>query len=373
MTRGMSRSRRHASRAGSHLVVATALTLFCAAATAQDGEQEPLTVVSWGGVYTESQEYAYYEPYTEETGVPIERVDYDGNFDDVIEQVESGEIDWQLVDVTLADAIRGCNGGYLEPIPPSILPPAPDGTPAMEDFLPNTLHECAVGLILWSTLFVYDIDQFPEDQRPDSIEHVFQPDEYPGERGFRRTPRNTLEYALMGSGVPPDEVYAVMATDEGIDRAFDALDGIRDSIRWWEDGATPQEWLANDEVSMTAAYNGRAFNRIVQEGENWDYIWDGQIWEIDLWVVPRGAPDLARILDFVAFSTSTRPLAEQTEVVSYAPARRSSLPLVRSEYQTHMPTAPGNFRNALQNNFEWWADNQERMDERFEAWLASEQ
>lgn len=343
--------------------------LLVSASAFVQADDEALTVVSWGGVYTESQEYAYYEPYTEETGVPIDSVDYDGNFNDVIEQVESGEIEWQLVDVTLADAIRGCDGGYLEPIPPSILPPAPDGTPAMDDFLPNTLHECAVGLILWSTLFVYDEDQFPEGGRPDTIGDVFNVDDYPGTRGFRKTSRNTLEWALMADGVAPEDVYNEMGTDEGIDRAYAMLDTIRDDIRWWEDGAAPQQWLVDEEVAMTAAYNGRAFNFIVQEGENWGYVWDGQIWEIDLWAVPRGAPDLARILDFVAFSTGTTPLAEQTEVVSYAPARRSSLPMVRSEYQSHMPTAPSNFRNALQNNFEWWAENQDRMDERFDAWL----
>ncbi len=347
-----------------------AVSIIAAPALAQS--DETLTVVSWGGVYTESQEYAYYEPYTEATGVEINSVDYDGNFNRVIEQVESGDIEWQVVDVTLADAVRGCDGGYLEPLPPSILPPAPDGTPAMEDFLPNTLHECAVGLILWSTLFVHDRDQFPEDQQPQTIADVFDVENFPGQRGFQRTPRNTLEFALMADGVEPEEVYSVLDTEAGVDRAFAKLDSIRENIVWWTDGAAPQEMLASGEVAMSAAYNGRAFNSIVQEGENWDYIWDGQMWEIDLWAVPRGASNLSRILDFVAFTTRTEPLAAQTEVVSYAPARRSSLPLVRSEYQSHMPTAPGNFRNALQNNFIWWAENQDRMDERFDAWLGED-
>jgi putative spermidine/putrescine transport system substrate-binding protein len=36
-----------------------------------------------------------------------------------------------------------------------------------------------------------------------------------------------------------------------------------------------------------------------------------------------------------------------------------------------MPTAPANFKTAIQNNFEWWADNQDEMNERFNAWLAN--
>jgi len=36
----------------------------------------------------------------------------------------------------------------------------------------------------------------------------------------------------------------------------------------------------------------------------------------------------------------------------------------------HMPTAPNNFANAIANGFEFWADNQDELNERFNAWLA---
>ena len=248
-------------------------------------EPEPITVVSWGGVYQESQREAYMKPFTEKTGIPIREEEYSGNFDDVIEQVESGEVTWSVVDVTLADAIRGCDGGYLEPIPPSILTPAPNGTPAMEDFLPNTLHECAVGEILWSTMFSYDVDAFP-DEAPDSVEDVFNLEAFPGQRGMRKTPRNNIEWALMADGVASDDVYSQLQTDAGVDRAFAKLSDIRDNIKWWESGTKPQEWLADGTVTISSAYNGRVFNAIVKQGENLGYIWDGQIWEIDLWVIP---------------------------------------------------------------------------------------
>jgi len=345
------------------------LSVCAASAFAAEGEgPDPITVVSWGGVYQKSQREAYFKPFTEKTGIPMKEATYPGDFDKVIEQVESGDVQWDVVDVTLADAIRGCEGGYLEPIPPSILPPAPDGTPAMKDFLPNTLHECAVGEILWSTLWAYNNNAY-KGETPDTVEDVFNVEKFPGKRGMRKTPRNNLEWALMADGVAPEDVYSVLSTDEGVDRAFAKLDSIRDQVQWWSDGSKPQEWLADGTVNISTAYNGRVFNAIVKQNKPLEYIWDGQMWEIDLWVIPRGADNLANILRFVSFATGTRPLAEQTEYVSYAPARKSSLPLVRREYQSHMPTAPGNFRNALQNNFLWWAGNQEAMDERFNAWL----
>jgi putative spermidine/putrescine transport system substrate-binding protein len=36
-----------------------------------------------------------------------------------------------------------------------------------------------------------------------------------------------------------------------------------------------------------------------------------------------------------------------------------------------MPTAEENLANALVNNFEFWADNGTELEERFNAWLAS--
>jgi putative spermidine/putrescine transport system substrate-binding protein len=348
-------------------LLGAALLSAGAVQAAEQGEQEPLTIVSWGGVYQESQRKAYFDPYSEKTGIPIEEKNYDGDFSAVVEEVESGNTSWQVVDVTLADAIRGCREGYLEPIPPGILPPAPDGTPAMKDFLANSLHECVVGQYIWSTVWAYDKRAF--DKAPESIEQVFDVEAFPGKRGMRKTPRNNVEWALMADGVAPQEVYSVLSTEQGKKRAFDQLDAIREQIRWWEDGDTPQKWLSEGEVAMATGYNGRIFNSIVKEDQPFDYIWDGQIWQIEAWVIPRGAPNLSTALDFITYATRTKSMAQLTEHVSYAPARKSSLPLVRQEYRSHMPTAPGNLRGALQNNFIWWSENQEDLEERFDAWL----
>ena len=70
---------------------------------------------------------------------------------------------------------------------------------------------------------------------------------------------NRHAQALMGDGVPPDQVYDVMRTPEGLDRAFAKLDSIRDQIVWWEAGAQPVQLLADAEVAMTMSYNGRLF------------------------------------------------------------------------------------------------------------------
>ncbi|MGB0844781.1 MAG: extracellular solute-binding protein, partial [Alphaproteobacteria bacterium] len=223
--------------------------------------------------------------------------------------------------------------------------------------------------IVWSTVFAFDTTKF--DSAPTTMADFFDTDKFPGKRGLRKNPKANLEMALMADGVAAADVYDTLSTAEGVDRAFAKLSSIKDDIVWWEAGAQPPQMLADGEVAMSTAYNGRLFNAIVNEGKPFEIVWDGQIFDLDLWVVPKGAPNYDDALEFLAFSTDTKRLADQTNYISYGPARKSSSALIKPELLPHMPTAPANFTNPLQNDFQWWADNQEDMNERFNAWLAS--
>jgi len=329
---------------------------------------QSLTIVSWGGAYTYSQVQAYQKPFSKQTGVQINSEDYNGGLAQVRVQVESGNVSWDLVDLELSDAVRGCDDGLLERIDHSTLPPAPDGTPATEDFIPGTLTDCAVGEIVWSTVVAFDTTKFKEE-RPWTIKDFFDVEKFPGKRGLRKSPRVNLEWALMADGVPNNQVYEVLATSEGVDRAFSVLDRVKSHVVWWEAGAQPPQLLADGEVTMTSAYNGRLYNAIFKEKKPFVIIWDGQVWDIDLWGIVKGTPNLATALEFVKFSTDTTRLANQAKYISYGPVRRSSMQKVNKRMKPHLPTSPDNFANSLQNDYQWWSDNQQEMDERFTAWL----
>jgi putative spermidine/putrescine transport system substrate-binding protein len=354
--------------------VTTMLTAGAAVALATLGfgtaqAANELTVVSWGGAYGMSQIKAYHEPFEKETGVKILSEDYNGGLGQIKAQVESGNVTWDLVDTELSDVVRGCDEGLLEPLKLDDLPPAPDGTPAKDDFLPGTLHDCAVTTIIWSTVFAYDSTKFP-NEKPAKIADLFDTQKFPGKRGLHKNPKVNLEFALMADGVPANQVYDVLSTPEGVDRAFAKLDTIKKDVVWWEAGAQPPQLLADGEVVMTTAYNGRLYNAIFQEGKPFVIVWDGQVWDLDMWAVPKGSDGGDTAWQFIKFSTDTQRLADQAKYISYGPARRSSMAIINDEIKPHLPTYPENFQNALQNSFEWWADNQDEMNERFNAWLA---
>lgn len=350
-------------------------TVAAAALTVGVAQAKDLTVVSWGGDYTKSQVEAYHKPWMAKTGKTITSVDYNGGLAEIKSQVEAKNVTWDIVDVELSDAVAGCDQGLLEKIDLKSLPPGKDGTPADKDFIPGSLTECAVANIVWSTVYGYDTTKFP-GAKPTTMADFFDTAKFPGKRGLRKGAKANLEFALIADGVPTSEVYKVLRTKEGVDRAFKKLSSIKDSIVWWEAGAQPPQLLAAGEVVMSTAYNGRLFGPIVKEGKPFQIVWDGQVLDFDLWVIPKGAKNKEAALDFLKFSTATEQLAAQASWISYGPARKSSAALVgkfidgKTEMGPHMPTAPANMKTALVNDFQFWADNGDALNERFNAWLA---
>ena len=351
------------------------LILTTALAAAASAAHADITVISWGGAYEKSQVEAYNIPFAEQTGIAVKMLAADNPAAPIKSMVESNNVGVDVADVEYTDAIRLCDDGLLEEIDPAILPPAPDGTPATEDFLPGALTDCAVGSMVFSTVYGYDVTKFP-DEKPSTIADFFDTEKFPGKRGMRKSARANLEMALMAEGVPAAEVYDVLATPEGLDRAFAKLDTIKRNVVWWEAGAQPPQLLADGEVVMTTAYNGRLFTAVVTENKPFAMVWDGQVYEYELFVIPKGAPNKDAALEYIKFATDTQRLADQTKWISYGPARKSSLSLVglyedgKTEMAPHMPTAEANLANALRSSYEFWVDRDIEINERFSTWLA---
>ncbi len=354
-------------------------TSIAAAAIAAIGMAAPaqadITVVSWGGAYTKSQVEAYHKPFTKTTGIKILSEDYNGGIAKIKAQVETKNVTWDVVDMEPQDVQRACEEGLLEKIDASVLPAAPDGTAATKDFVDGALHECAVATIVWSTIYAYDKTKFKGNE-PKTVADFFNVKKFPGKRGMRKTPEVNLEWALIADGVPGADVYKVLATKEGQDRAFKKLDTIKGDVVWWEAGAQPPQLLADGQVAMTTAYNGRIFNAIASEKKPFEIVWDHQIWSIDMWGIVKGSKNMKEAMEFVKFSTGTKALADQASWISYGPARKSSFPMVGKfhdgsvDMKPHMPTAPDNFKNSIKIGTAFWSTYKDELSERFTSWLA---
>ena len=360
------------------LLATTALTMVAGVSGAADMADE-MTIVSWGGAYSKSQLKAYHEPYSAKTGVTI--INDDSSAEAVAKlraMNEAGNVTWDVVDVVAADAIRLCDEGLaLEIDADTQLADAPDGTKASEDFGDLLVSDCFIPQIVYSTTFGYRTD-LVGDTPPTDICAVFDTDAYPGKRSLEKRPINNMEWALLCDGVAKDEVYDVLATEEGQDKALAKLDTIKDSVVWWSAGADTPQLLADGEVIMGSTYNGRLFSVIEEQKQPVAMLWDAQVFDLDGWIIPAGlSPERqARALDYIMFATDTQRLADQSKYIAYGPARKSSAPLVDKHEELgiamapHMPTDPENAKNTFLYNYEFWADYRDDIDAKFQAWLA---
>ena len=351
------------------LILSTALTVVGFAA------QADITVLGWGGAYGAAQTEAHLKPYTAATGVNTTMVDSDNPATPIKAMVEANNVTIDVASVEYADAIRLCDEGLLEPIDMAMLPAGSDGTPAADDFLAGAVTDCGVSTDIWATVFAYDTSKLAEG--PTTVADFFDLAKFPGKRGLHKGAKAVLEFALMGDGVAPADVYAVLGTPEGVDRAFAKLDTIKSEVVWWEAGSQAPQLLADGEVVMTSAYNGRIFNAVDVEGKPFQIVWDGQLYENEMYVVPKGSPNKDEAMKFIAYATSTEGLRAQAQQISYGPARKSAMKeeLIFKDGKTvmgpHLPTAPENLTNALESSFEFWVDRDSELNERFNAWLAS--
>jgi len=162
-----------------------------------------VVMVSWGGAYTESQKLGYGDPAAKKLGIPVDWVDYSGGLSEIKAQIAAGAITWDVIDVYAMDTIIGCDEGiFVEFDFDKDFPPAPDGTPASEDFFTTMPSKCAVGNILYSWTYAYH-DEKIGSKKPKKIKDFFNTKKWPGKRGIYKSAMHNLEIALAADGVKP--------------------------------------------------------------------------------------------------------------------------------------------------------------------------
>lgn len=327
---------------------------------------EPLTVVSFGGAYGAAQKRHQIDPYVAETGKKILFETYTGGVAELKAQVQSGRVQWDVIDVETVDLERGCSEGLLEIIPHEVLLPGDDGTPAAEDFIPEGLEsECLVAEIVYSTIFAYNKDTIGQSQ-PTKLEDFFDLKNFPGKRALRKRPQITMEWALIADGVKPEDVYALLSTPEGQARAFAKLDTIKNDVVWFDSWSQAPQLLNDGGAVMVQSANGRVFDAIKQENKPFTIVWDGNLYDLGGWSIVKGTPHFDEALDFIKFATSTKALAGFQDV-AYGPPRKSSLALVDKNVLPHLPT--NHLEKGLKVDSVFWADYGESLGEKFNEWL----
>jgi putative spermidine/putrescine transport system substrate-binding protein len=323
--------------------------------------EESITAVSWGGAYQKSQQEAYFTPFEKKYGGKVTTEEYNGEIAKIRAMVESGNVSWDVIDVDTQTALQGCEDGLFLKL---------DWKKIGDEkkFMEGTTTDCAVGTIVYSTVFAYDADKLKPG--PTTINDLFDLKKFPGKRGLQKSPFVNLEFALMADGVPREKVYALLKTPAGVDQAFKKLDTIKSQVVWWEAGAQPPQLLASGEVVMTTAWNGRIFDAAKNEHKNFKIVWDSQVPDYDFWVIPKGSKHVDEAYKFIAFASTPSVMANQSKYISYGPTNVDAIPEIPKAILADLPTAPDNTKTALVQDYYFWGDHGEELRKRFNTWLA---
>ncbi|WP_283808635.1 extracellular solute-binding protein [Bradyrhizobium centrolobii] len=215
----------------------------------------------------------FFEPFSKTTGIEVVEDEYNGEAAKIRAMVKSKSVSWDVVDGYSVWVNQLCADGVLERIDWKRL--GFDRTSSW------TAKRMIAGCpsVISATVVAYDRDRLPNG--PKTIADLFDTENFPGKRGLWKNPQDNLEWALIADGVPIKDVYKVLGTPEGVERAFKKLDTIKKDVIWWTSGAQPVQLLADGQVVMTSAWNDRISDASKNAGKHFQIMWDAAKWELE--------------------------------------------------------------------------------------------
>lgn len=327
---------------------AAAMVLHAGSAAVAPASADELTAVSFGGAYQEAQSKSLFQPAAKSMGITVREETYSG-IADLRLQVRAGAVTWDVVASGSGSAARAGAEGILEPLDYSVID--------VSNFQPGLWQEHCVGGDVFSTVLAWNTNTYGDDG-PQSWADFWDVEKFPGKRSYRNSVAGALEPALMADGVPPEEVYEVLSSPGGIERALDKIRELRPHIAvWWASGAQHAQLMKDGEVDMVTGWNGR-FDVAAADGAAVKYTFNQALLDYDCYAVPKGAPNKDLAMQFLAEITKPEYQADFTNYITYGPTNTKAyeLGLIDEDYARKLPSHPDNAAKQLPVNLKWYIE-----------------
>jgi putative spermidine/putrescine transport system substrate-binding protein len=174
----------------------------------------------------------------------------------------------------------------------------------------------------------------------------------------------------MADGVEPTDVYSVLATPAGVDRAFRKLDELKSTIVWWATVAQVPDLLESGEVAMSMATPGRLILANKSSGSNFKVVWDENIYSVDYWVILKGSPRAQQAMQLVQYMKRPENEARLALFIPTGLSNKQAIAALDTPLKQDTPSNPANLRHALQLDARFWVENSDALTQRFDAWAA---
>ena len=313
---------------------------------------ETISFVSWGGSTQDAQRDAWAAPFSKASGVKVV-MDGPTDYGKLKAMVESGNVQWDVVDVEADFALRAAAEGLLEPLDFSVI--------KRDTLDPRFVSDNGVGSFYFSFVLGYNEGKVGS-KPPQDWAALFDTAQYPGKRALYKWPSpGVLELALLADGVAVDKLYPL-----DLDRAFKKLDTIKPNIVWWGGGAQSQQLLASGEATLGQFWNGRVY-ALQQDGAPVGVSWKQNLVMADFLVIPKGSKNKDAAMRFLAAASSAKGQADFSNLTAYAPVNNDSIARLDSGLAPNLPTAYA--KDQITLDYAYWAKNGPAIATRWNEWL----
>jgi putative spermidine/putrescine transport system substrate-binding protein len=314
-------------------VVASLALAACGSGSGDDsGGSSPLVVQSWGGETTAAEQAAFYEPFTEKTGIEVKVVEATSEARSILkQQVTSKNVTWDLVTGFTPEGMSVFNEqGLLEQLDY-------DKIPTAEKLSEGAKLPYAMGYDIESVVAAYSTRSGVKALS--SMKDFFDTKNFPGPRAAPNWGSASMqcEIALLADGVPESDLYPL-----DTDRCFKVWDRVKSSMQiWYTSGSQLAQGLVDNSVDYCMCWDGRV-QQAMQTNKEWDYTFDGGMSYFDYMGIPKGSKHVAeaqKLLDFVA---EAEPQAAYASKIKYGPANPDAVPLLDPAMEERSAVSPEN-------------------------------
>jgi putative spermidine/putrescine transport system substrate-binding protein len=297
---------------------------------------------------------AWFGPFSKATGIEVTTVQ-GPDYGKVRAMVKAGNTEWDVLECNPDFQWLGAREGLLEKLDFDVIDRSAVPKELITDY--------AVPQVLWSRVMVYNTKHFTVENHPRTWRDVWNVRDFPGKRAFySKTNGGTLEFALLADGVQSDKLYPL-----DVDRALRSLDRIRKDIIWYDTNQQITQFMTDGQFAVGVAPDGRALAAVDAKAPI-AIEYNESILTWSCMAVPKGAPDVKAAMHFLAFTLTPKAQAAIAMAFPYGPVIPSAFDMIPRERAERLSGGPQQKGRSILSNEHWWADNLEKVAEKFTAW-----
>ena len=320
---------------------------------------EEVVFASWGGSFQDALRSSMLDPASEALDITVKE-DTTNGIQDVRAQITAGAVAWDVTEQELPTCETLKREGMLEPLDYSVI-----DTSGIPEELINSHY---VGFINFTKVIAYRKDHFG-DNGPETWADFWDFEKFPGKRSMHGKVNYNLEAALMADGVPLEDVYATLATDEGQERAWAKLAEIAPKVTvWYRGGSQSAQLLRDGEVDVIHMGHNRV-ESVKASGIDVAYSFDGGTMDIDCLLVPKDSPNTANAMRLINEMLKAESQARLAMTMPLGPVNTNafSVGILSEDEAVNVNTHPMNYPKQLLVDPNFYIGRLDILTERFDT------